>query len=126
MFEHGQPFSGFSVSDRREAKAFYEEKLGLDVRDGPMGTLEVHIGDGARVLVYEKPNHEPATFTILNFPVADIDRAVDSLAARGVRFEVYDEGELRTDAKGVHRSGGPKIAWFRDPAGNFMSVIQTE
>ncbi|HEX6052469.1 MAG TPA: VOC family protein [Gemmatimonadaceae bacterium] len=124
MFEHAKPFSGFSVNDLQKAKRFYHETLGLDVADAPMGSLELRIGDDTSVFVYEKPNHTPATFTVLNFPVDDIDRAVDELADRGVRFEVYKEGELKTDARGIHRDGGPKIAWFKDPAGNFLSVLE--
>ncbi len=124
MFEHAKPFSGFSVNDLQKAKKFYQETLGLDVADAPMGSLELRLADDTRVLVYEKPNHTPATFTVLNFPVDDVDRAVDELADRGVRFEVYKEGELKTDAKGIHRDGGPKIAWFKDPAGNFLSVLE--
>ena len=124
MFEHAKPFSGFSVNDLQKAKRFYQETLGLDVADAPMGSLELRIDDETSVFVYEKPNHTPATFTILNFPVDDIDRAVDQLTGRGVRFEVYKEGELKTDARGIHRDGGPKIAWFKDPAGNFLSVLE--
>ena len=124
MFNHAKPFSGFSVNDVQAAKRFYHETLGLDVSDAPMGTLELRIDDDTKVLVYEKPNHTPSTFTILNFPVDDIDRAVDELTDRGVRFEVYQEGELKTDPKGIHRDGGPKIAWFKDPAGNFLSVLE--
>jgi len=124
MFNHAKPFSGFSVNDLQKAKRFYQETLGLEVADAPMGTLELRIDDDTKVLVYEKPNHAPSTFTILNFPVDDIDRAVDELTDRGVRFEVYKEGELKTDAKGVHRDDGPKIAWFKDPAGNYLSVLE--
>lgn len=126
MFNHSKPFAGFSVNDLQKAKKFYQETLGLEVSDAPMGQLQLHIDDDTRVLVYEKPNHAPATFTILNFPVGDIDRAVDELTERGVRFEVYKDGDLKTDAKGVHREGGPKIAWFKDPAGNFLSVLEAK
>ena len=126
MFSHAKPFSGFSVNDLQEAKRFYHDTLGLDVSDAPMGTLELRIDDDTKVLVYEKPNHTPSTFTILNFPVDDIDTAVDELTDRGVRFEVYKDGELRTDPKGIHRDGGPRIAWFKDPAGNFLSVLEAE
>jgi hypothetical protein len=86
--------------------------------------LHLHLGGGATVLVYPKPNHAPATFTILNFPVASVDAAVDDLAKRGVRFEIYDEADLKTDDRGVFRGGGPVIAWFRDPAGNILSVLE--
>ncbi len=126
MFSHAKPFSGFSVNDLQKAKKFYQETLGLDVSDAPMDQLELRIDDDTRVLVYEKPNHTPASFTILNFPVDNIDRAVDELTDRGVRFEVYKDGDLKTDAKGVHRVGGPTIAWFKDPAGNFLSVIEAK
>ncbi len=126
MFHHAKPFSGFAVDDLQKAKQFYHDTLGLEVADAPMGQLELQIDDDTHVFVYEKPNHTPATFTILNFPVDDVDRAVDELADRGVRFEVYKEGELKTDAKGVHSEGGPKIAWFKDPAGNFLSVLETK
>jgi len=124
MFQHAKPFAGFSVNDLKKAKKFYTETLELEVTDAPMGALELKIDEDTRIFVYEKPNHTPATFTILNFPVDDVDRAVDTLAERGVRFEVYKEGELKTDDKGVHRDGGPKIAWFKDPAGNFLSVLE--
>jgi predicted enzyme related to lactoylglutathione lyase len=126
MFQHAKPFAGFSVNDLQKAKKFYRETLELEVADAPMGALELKIDDDTRIFVYEKPNHTPATFTILNFPVDDVDRAVDTLAERGVRFEIYKEGDLKTDAKGVHRDGGPKIAWFKDPAGNFLSVLEAK
>jgi predicted enzyme related to lactoylglutathione lyase len=126
MFQHAKPFAGFSVNDLEQAKKFYKETLELEVAEAPMGALELKIDDDTRILVYEKPNHMPATFTILNFPVDDVDRAVDTLTERGVRFEVYKEGDLKTDAKGVHRDGGPKIAWFKDPAGNFLSVLEVQ
>jgi catechol 2,3-dioxygenase-like lactoylglutathione lyase family enzyme len=122
MFKHSKAFSGFSVNDLEKAKAFYSEILGLEVVDNPMGLLELHIAGGTPILVYPKPNHVPATFTILNFPVEDIERTVDELAKRGVHFEQY-EGEINTDEKGISRNG-PLIAWFKDPAGNIMSVIE--
>jgi catechol 2,3-dioxygenase-like lactoylglutathione lyase family enzyme len=126
MFSHEKPFSGFSVNDLKTAKKFYQETLGLEVADAPMGSLALRIDDDTQVFVYEKPNHTPATFTILNFPVDNVDEAVDELTERGVRFEVYKEGDLKTDEKGIHREGGPKIAWFKDPAGNFLSVLETK
>jgi hypothetical protein len=86
--------------------------------------LELRLGSGAKVLAYPKPNHVPATFTILNFPVEDVEATVDELTRRGVRFEIYDEGELKTDERGVFRGPGPKIAWFKDPAGNVLSVLE--
>jgi predicted enzyme related to lactoylglutathione lyase len=124
MFKHAKPFSGFSVNDLEKARAFYRDTLELDVTDGPMDNLELQLDDDTSVFIYEKPNHTPASFTILNFPVDDVDRAVDQLKERGVRFEVYKQGDIATDEKGVHRDGGPKIAWFKDPAGNFLSVLE--
>jgi len=126
MFSHAKPFSGFSVNDLEKAKKFYRDTLGLDVSDAPMDQLELRIDDDTKVFVYQKPNHTPASFTILNFPVADVDHAVDELIERGVKFEIYKDGDLKTDAKGVHRDGGPKIAWFKDPAGNYLSVLEAE
>ena len=126
MFEHAKPFSGFAVDDLETARKFYEETLELEVADAPMDQLEIKLDDDTRVFVYEKPNHEPATFTILNFPVDDVDSAVDELTDRGVKFEVFKDGDIATDAKGVHRTGGPKIAWFKDPAGNFLSILEKQ
>jgi len=115
-------FSGFSVNDIPKAKTFYGETLGLDVRE-EHGMLRLPLRGGASVLVYPKPNHTAATFTVLNFPVRDVEEAVDELTRRGVRFEQYG-GEIQTDAKGIHRGKGPKIAWFKDPAGNVLSVLE--
>ena len=126
MFKHAKPFSGFSVDNLEKARAFYRDTLELDVTDAPMDQLQLELDDDTRVFIYEKPNHGPATFTILNVPVDDVDRAVEQLKERGVRFEVYKEGDIATDEKGVHRDGGPKIAWFKDPAGNFLSVLEKE
>jgi catechol 2,3-dioxygenase-like lactoylglutathione lyase family enzyme len=121
MFEHTKAFSGFSVDDLQKAKQFYGETLGLRVSE-ENGLLQLHIAGDRNTLVYPKPDHTPATFTILNFPVDDIDKAVDELTARGVRFERY-EGSNQ-DEKGVMRGLGPAIAWFKDPAGNILSVLQ--
>ena len=121
MFENTKAFSGFSVDDVPKAKTFYSETLGLRVSE-EHGMLSLHIADEWDILVYPKPDHTPATFTILNFPVDDIDEAVDELAERGVRFERYDGFEM--DEKGIFRGGGPLIAWFKDPAGNVLSVLQ--
>lgn len=123
MFHDTKAFTGFSVDDLETAKAFYGQTLGLEVTEAN-GLLQLHIAGGMNILVYPKPNHTPATFTILNFPVKDIEQAVDELSARGVRFESYNEGDLVTDEKGIFRGGGPKIAWFKDPAGNILSVIE--
>lgn len=122
MLKDSNAFSGFSVDDIARAKAFYGETLGLDVEQ-EHDMLDLHLGSGAAVLLYAKPNHQPATFTVLNFPVADIEQAVDELTRRGVRFEQY-EGDLKTDEKGIFRGEGPLIAWFKDPAGNILSVLE--
>jgi catechol 2,3-dioxygenase-like lactoylglutathione lyase family enzyme len=123
MFKDTKAYSGFSVDDVRGAKDFYGQTLGLEVSEAN-DLLELRLAGGTRVLVYPKPNHVPATFTILNFPVDDVEEAVNELTKRGVRFEIYDEGELTTDERGIFRGEGPKIAWFKDPAGNVLSVIQ--
>ena len=123
MLKDSKAFSGFSAGDIAKAKEFYSGTLGLDVSESH-GLLTVHLAGGNNVLIYPKPNHVPATFTVLNFPVPDIDRAVDELAKRGVRFEQYDLPEIKTDRKGIKRGNGPTVTWFRDPAGNILSVIE--
>ena len=123
MLRESKAYSGFSVDDISRAKAFYGGTLGLEVSDESMGTLALHVAGGSRILIYPKPNHAPATFTILNFPVGNIEDAVDRLTQSGVRFEKY-EGELKTDEKGIFRGEGPLIAWFKDPAGNILSVLE--
>jgi catechol 2,3-dioxygenase-like lactoylglutathione lyase family enzyme len=123
MFKNTKAFSGFSVDDIPKAKAFYQDVLGLDVKE-QYGMLNLHIAGDTDIIVYPKPNHTPATFTILNFPVNDIEQAVDELKQRGVQFEHYDEPELKTDEKGIARGNGPLIAWFKDPAGNILSVLE--
>jgi predicted enzyme related to lactoylglutathione lyase len=122
MFQKSKAFSGFSANDMPAAKEFYGGTLGLDVAE-TNGMLELHPGGGGVVMIYPKPNHTPATFTVLNFPVDDVERAVDELTAKGVQFEHY-KGEYATDEKGIFRGEGPLIAWFQDPAGNILSVIQ--
>ena len=119
MIDGTRAFSGFSVNDIPTAKAFYSEVLGLTVTE-QNGMLNLQIGGGKHVLVYPKPNHEPATFTVLNFPVGDIEAAVDQLRAAGVQFEMYPN----VDDKGIFRGDGPLIAWFTDPAGNILSVLE--
>ncbi|WP_372411043.1 VOC family protein [Streptomyces luteireticuli] len=114
-------FSGFSVDDVPEAARFYGTTLGLDVTE-EHGLLHLHPAGGATILVYPKADHTPASFTVLNFPVPDIEQAVDELTARGVEFERYPG--LEADEKGIFRGGGPLIAWFTDPAGNVLSVLQ--
>jgi predicted enzyme related to lactoylglutathione lyase len=119
MFEHTKAFSGFSVDDIPAAKQFYGETLGIRVSEAN-GMLTLHLAGDRDTLVYPKKDHTPASFTILNFPVADIESTVDELAARGVSFEKYPN----VDAKGIFREMGPPIAWFTDPAGNILSVLQ--
>jgi catechol 2,3-dioxygenase-like lactoylglutathione lyase family enzyme len=123
MFKDTPAFSGFSTDDVQKAKEFYSQVLGLDVSEA-YGLLRLHLAGGSSILVYPKSNHIPATYTILNFPVDNIEQAVDDLTRRGVRFESYHEGDLVTDEKGIFRGGGPKIAWFKDPAGNLLSVLE--
>ena len=125
MLEDSKAFSGFAVPDVEKAKEFYSKTLGLKVSEDH-GMLRLHLGGGNEVLVYPKPNHVPATFTILNFPVDDVDQAVDKLSKRGVHFEIYDKPDLKTDNKGIMRGKGPTIAWFKDPAGNILSVLESE
>lgn len=121
MFEHTKAFSGFSVDDIPKAKQFYGDTLGLKVSED-QGMLTLHIDGDRDTMVYPKDDHTPATFTILNFPVTDIETAVDELVARGVQFEHYEW----VDQKGINRNGGPLIAWFTDPAGNILSVLQLD
>jgi catechol 2,3-dioxygenase-like lactoylglutathione lyase family enzyme len=128
MFTAIDSFSGFSVDDLDAAREFYATTLGLQVEsDGDMG-IHLTLPSGAEVFVYAKPNHTPASFTILNFVVDDIDAAVDKLNAAGVQTKIYSDAEFPTDSKGIARPGnpewGPDIAWFRDPAGNVLAVIQ--
>ena len=124
MFKTNKVFFSFSVDDLSKAKDFYSGTLGLKVSESAEG-LELHPAGDAGVFIYPKPNHEPATFTVLNFLVDDIDAAVDELNEKGVSLEHYD-GEIKTDEKGIHRNGGPTIAWFKDPAGNILSVLQND
>jgi catechol 2,3-dioxygenase-like lactoylglutathione lyase family enzyme len=121
MFKDSSAFSGFSTDDLPKAKAFYGDTLGVDVSEQD-GVLALHLGGGHEVIIYPKPNHEPATFTVLNFPVADIDQAVDRLTQAGVQLERY-EG-LDQDERGIMHDDGRPIAWFKDPAGNILSVIE--
>jgi catechol 2,3-dioxygenase-like lactoylglutathione lyase family enzyme len=116
-------FSGFSVHDVAAAKRFYGETLGLEVTEDN-GMLTLHLAGNRPVLVYPKRDHQPASYTVLNFPVPDVERAVDDLTARGVRFQRYEGTPNETDEKGVFRGGGPLIAWFTDPDGNVHSVIE--
>jgi catechol 2,3-dioxygenase-like lactoylglutathione lyase family enzyme len=121
MFKDTKAFSGFSAPDIGAARAFYADTLGIEVSEDN-GMLILHLAGGRDTLVYPKPNHEPATYTILNFGVDDIEGAVDELLERGVDMEIYDGFEQ--DERGIARDAGPPIAWFRDPAGNILAVIE--
>lgn len=126
MFKNTKAFSGFSVDNLAKAREFYGDRLQLSISEPKeMPILRLHIEGSNDIIVYEKKNHTPATFTILNFPVTDIDKAVADLTKLGVSFERY-EGEIKTDEKGIFRGGGPLIAWFKDPAGNILSVIEQQ
>ena len=127
MLKNAKAFSSFSVNNISEAKRFYGETLELEIsEDKEMGLLNVHIPGSAPIVIYPKPDHTPATFTILNFPVKEVEAAVDYLGKRGVKFEKYDDDYLQTDEKGISRGEGPKIDWFKDPSGNFLSVLELE
>jgi catechol 2,3-dioxygenase-like lactoylglutathione lyase family enzyme len=122
MFADTRAFSGFAVDDVARAREFYERTLGIRTSEAN-GLLTLHLAGGRDTLVYPKPGHRPADYTILNFPVDDVERAVDELTARGVAMERYDGFDQ--DEKGISRAaGGPPIAWFKDPAGNVLSVLE--
>ncbi len=125
MFSTTGAFSGFSVDDIDAARTFYGETLGLDVATTDMGFLELTLGSGAMVLIYSKPDHTPASFTILNFLTDDVEAAVDDLNARGVTTKIYSDEQMPSDSKGIMRGNGPDIAWFLDPAGNVLSVLSS-
>lgn len=128
LFKFDETFSGYSVDDIKSAKEFYGETLGINVKEEKEGGLGLTFGDHA-VYLYPKDDHQPATFTVLNIAVTDIDAAVAELRSRGVEFESYG-GEIETDEKGIFRGAdqdsGPNIAWFKDPAGNILSVIESK
>lgn len=128
MFTPTHAVSAFSVDDIDAAKGFYGGTLGLTVDDGEMGTVMVTLPGGAQVLLYAKPNHEPATFTIINFIVDDVEIAVDGLNELGVKTTIYDDSDfplgIGTDEKGIMRGRGPDIAWFKDPAGNVLAALK--
>jgi catechol 2,3-dioxygenase-like lactoylglutathione lyase family enzyme len=123
MLRDSKAFSGFSAGDIPKAKEFYSRTLGLEVSESN-GLLKLHLAGGTTVLIYPKPNHSPATFTILNFPVENVDKTVDELIKRGVRFEIFNQPDIKQDEKGIMRGKGPTIAWFKDPAGNILSVLE--
>ena len=124
MFKEAESFSSFSVNDLRKAKEFYGETLGLEIKESPEG-LELHTGNNA-VFLYPKPNHTPASFTVLNFHVDDIEEAVDELKSLGVSLEHYNLPDLKTNEQGIFSAPGHRIAWFKDPAGNILSVIEEQ
>jgi catechol 2,3-dioxygenase-like lactoylglutathione lyase family enzyme len=123
MFAETKAFSSFSANDIQKAKEFYGGTLGLEVSES-QGLLTLKPAGGGTVMIYPKPNHTPATFTVLNFAVESVEKAVGDLTARGVRFEIYNEPNLKTDARGIMRGNGPVIAWFKDPAGNILSIVE--
>ncbi len=125
MFKNTKAFSSFSAPDIQKAKQFYGQTLGLEVSEAN-GLLTLHIAGGGLVMIYPKPDHVVASFTVLNFPVDDLETAVDELTKRGVSFERYDMPETKVDQKGIHRGQGPDIAWFKDPAGNILSVLKPD
>ena len=122
MLRESKALSGFAAPDMGKLKDFYGQTLGLEVTE-EHGLLTLYLAGGNNVLIYPKADHMPANFTILNFPVSDVDQAVDELTRRGVRFEKYNGPEIKTDEKGIMRGNGPTIAWFKDPAGNILSVV---
>ena len=129
MFKNSKSFSSFSVDDAAKAKEFYSQTLGLEVNDIPEmdGLLRVDLYGGNSLMIYQKPNHVPATFTVLNFHVKEVEKAVDELTKKGVRFEIYDLPGIKTDSKGIAKGEGmPTIVWFKDPAGNILSVIEEQ
>ncbi len=129
MFKNTKAFSSFSVDDLQKAKEFYGHTLGLKISESyGRRILEIHIDGGSRsILIYPKANHTPATFTILNFPVKNLEQVIDGLIKRGVRFEIYNDDNIKTDEKGISLSDeGPKVAWFKDPAGNVLSVLEED
>jgi extradiol dioxygenase family protein len=124
MFSETPAFSSFAVDDLDAARSFYGETLGVHVSDGPMGVLSLDLAGGRTTMIYPRPDFAPATYTILNFAVDDVDAAVDELSARSVEFERYDG--IEQDEKGIARGQGPDIAWFKDPAGNILAVLKPE
>jgi len=122
MLNYNHSFASFSVNDLKKAKTFYQQTLGLETKETPEG-LDIKTNDNMAIFLYPKENHEPATYTVFNFKVNNIEEAVDKLTAAGVSFNHY-EGELQTDKKGIMRGNGPTIAWFTDPAGNILSVVE--
>lgn len=123
MLQNSEAFSGYSVDDIKKAKDFYGTVLGLKIKENAMGILDIHFPNGHNVIIYPKPNHEPATFTVLNFQVKNIEKSVDELSENGTKFLQYEE-PIKTNEKGICDNGDHSIAWFKDPAGNILSLIQ--
>lgn len=124
MLKNAKSFSSFSVDSLEKAREFYGQKLGIEISDAMEGNIYLNTA-GNKVFVYSKPNHVPASFTVLNFLVDDAEKTVGELTGLGIKFEIYSEGQMKTDAKGIAQmEGGGKIAWFKDPAGNYLSVIE--
>lgn len=125
MIKQNQVFSSFSVTNLQEANKFYSEILGMKVTEGNY-TLDLLIDEGHKIIVYPKADHRPASFTILNFPVDDIEKECENLKGKGIKFEIYDDSSIKTDKNGIFRGEGPLIAWFKDPFGNILSIIQED
>lgn len=126
MLKNSKAFSSFSVDDIEKAKEFYQSILGLEVKDNDMGILELHIAGSTPVIVYPKADHQAATFTVLNFPVRNVEDTVNALVEKGIQFEHYTDEDFKTDEKGIFRGEGPVIAWFKDPSGNILSILENE
>ncbi len=126
MLKESKAFSSFSVDDIQKAREFYSQTLGMEVSNVAHmhDLLQLHLADSTPLIMYSKPHHTPATFTVLNFPVENIEEIVDELTKRGVQFEHYDDKNIKTDEKGISHGEGMKVAWFKDPAGNILSVIE--
>ncbi len=125
MFRNNKVFTSFSVNDIQKARGFYSGKLGIEVYEGKMpGVLNLKFGAGNEVMIYSKPNHEPATYTVLNFYVKNLESVVNELNRNDIHCEIYNDEYIKTDSKGIFRDQGLTIAWFKDPAGNILSVIE--
>jgi len=125
MLHDTKSFTSFAVDDLDAARTFYGSTLGLEVKDNEMGTLELHLADRTPVMVYPKPDFEPATYTVLNFEVRDVEQAVDELTSKGVRMERYDRADMPQDERGISRDGDFAMAWFTDPAGNIIALLNS-
>ncbi|SMD17224.1 VOC family protein [Pedobacter nyackensis] len=126
MLQNSKAFSSFSVDDIEKAREFYQLTLGMEVKDSDMGILELRIAGSTPVMIYPKVDHQAATFTVLNFPVDSVENAVGALGVKGVQFEHYTDKDFKTDEKGIFRGEGLVIAWFKDPAGNILSILETK